>query len=164
MPLDLVSEELAKETVEMLQRSAKDILRPVLISPMRMKALRDAAAMRMTMNINGLAIQVVESRDAEQSIEANIAAAIAPEDEEPKPAGEHKLQAGNPCTECGGRTVRLEDGDVMCVRCRCIQVTNTPVSDKDAQRAARLVLERSPVAPGSAAAVQLASERHNGRS
>lgn len=80
MPLDSVSEELAKETVEALQLRAKEILRPVFISPARMKALRDAATMRMTMNINGLAIQVVEEPRASQSIDANIAMATSPDE------------------------------------------------------------------------------------
>jgi hypothetical protein len=162
MPLDSVSEELAKETCEALQLHAKDILREVHIAPERMKALRDAAGMRMTMNVNGLAIVVVESPDAALSIEDNIFLASRPE--EPHPEPKQQVQFGELC-KCGGQTVRRRSGEFWCVECGEIPRTNTPVSDRDAQRAAQLVLERAPVPPGSPAAsrVQLASERYNGR-
>ena len=159
MPLDLVSEELSKETVEALQAHLQYIKRPVLISPIRMKALRDAMAMRMTMTINGVPVQLWEHAEAPGSMSECLAAACAPDPES-------KFVF---CSSCGGEVAQAKSGRLVCIECLAIQqgaAGPTPASQPQQPPSGA----SQPQQPPSGAAqrdyshIKLASERaSNGR-
>jgi hypothetical protein len=115
MAITPLEDQLVKETIEASAKVAKEVVQPVRISPDRMNALQNAARLRFTINIEGTAVHYVEDPQAPESLLDALNEAKAPPTPPP-------LAQGARCTECGGQTVLLENGDVMCVRCRCVQV------------------------------------------
>lgn len=137
MPISKEEEQAAEEMIRTLGQHKANIRRPVKVTPALMDAFQKATRMRMTLNIDGKAIQIVEDEGASPDLIKNIEAACE---------NEQLIQCA-PCAECGGGTVMLEGGDAMCVRCRSVRPargTLKSVADEatEAEAAAALEAER----------------------
>lgn len=131
MPISKEEEQAAEEMIRALGQHKANIRRPVKVTPWLMDAFQKATRMRMTLNIDGKAIQIVEDEDASPDLNENIEAACEHE----------QLIQCAPCAECGGGTVMLEGGDAMCVRCRSVRPARAAVVDEAAEAAAAAALE-----------------------
>lgn len=112
MPITKREEELASELVGKLQQRGKSVKRPVRVTPEVMQALQRSMQMRMTMNFDNCQVHLIEDEKAPASIDDGITEASGEE---------ASMMRGLPCTDCGGRTVYLDDGDCMCTKCRLVQ-------------------------------------------
>lgn len=111
MPVTDREQELAKETIETLQKVASQVMAPVRISPERMEAFHRMSRMRMNVNIEGRTIVLEEHADApELAVAIDEAIPKAP-DPEPAP---------DACALCHAQRVRLDDGDILCKGCRTV--------------------------------------------
>ena len=112
MPITKKQEELASNLVASLQQRGKGCKRPVRVTPETMEALQKSMQMRMTMNFDNCQVHLIEDEKAP----ANIEDAITEASNE-----EAAMMRGLPCVECAGRTVYLDDGDLMCTKCKLVQ-------------------------------------------
>lgn len=116
MPITKREEELASELVGLLQQRGKTVKRPVRVTPETMQALQRSMQMRMTMNFDNCAVALIEDEKALPSIADAITEASSEE---------VAVMRGLPCTDCGGRTIYLDDGDCMCTKCKLVQEAAT---------------------------------------
>lgn len=111
MPITKEEDKLAQETFMMLQENIANIKQPVRITPKRMLAFQNAIKMRTTLTINGVAVQLVEDRNA-PTLENAIKEAC------PQLArATVELKTGAPCRTCNGTTVRRLEGSYRCLDC-----------------------------------------------
>jgi hypothetical protein len=120
MPISKEESDMAEATVNAIRANVSKIERPVRVTPERMDAFHKATRMRMTLNIDGKAVMMVE--DAQAPVDLMAAIREASKDE--TKVGE----LGKPCGQCGAATVLLEGGEYICVRCK--SVSGEPTTDE----------------------------------
>lgn len=118
MPISPEDEAIGKETMALLQKHAKEVRRPVLITPERMEVLQRSSRMRMTCIIEGVQVQLVEDPGASESLEAAFAEACAVEEQKQ----EMSVRVVGRCAQCTGNVVLMGDGTKMCITCGTAQV------------------------------------------